>query len=270
MTDKKLTLTMLGTGNATVTQCYNTCFVLQENDRCFLVDAGGGNQILGMLEKEGISLNQIHDVFVTHSHSDHILGVVWVIRIIGQMMRKKEYEGELRIYAPEAVIEDLLAICNIVLMAKVTDYFGNRIQLIRLKDGDEYTILGRKISFFDIKSTKLLQYGFEMKEEKFLFCGDEPLKEELYGKGRNVKYMLHEAFCLESECDKFKPHEKHHSTVKDACMLAEGLKVENLVLMHTEDSHIQERKTLYTLEGKQFYSGNLSVPDDGEKMMLDI
>lgn len=268
MKDNHLSITMLGTGNATVTKCYNTCFVLQEKEDYFLVDAGGGNQILRILEEKGICLNRIHDMFVTHSHSDHILGVVWIIRVIGQMMRKKEYEGDLRIYAPLQVIDDLRTICSIVLMAKVTDYFGNRIQLIGLKDGDEHIILGRRVTFFDIKSTKLLQYGFEIKEENLLFCGDEPLKEELYAKGKDVKYMLHEAFCLDSECEKFKPHEKHHSTVKDACLLSEELKVQNLILMHTEDSHIQERKKLYTEEGKRFFSGNLFVPDDGESILI--
>lgn len=32
-------LTILGTGNAAVTECYNTCFVLSEKDDYFLVDA---------------------------------------------------------------------------------------------------------------------------------------------------------------------------------------------------------------------------------------
>ena len=50
-------LTMLGTGHATVTKCYNTCFVLSEQDRHFLVDAGGGNQILRILEEEAIPLS---------------------------------------------------------------------------------------------------------------------------------------------------------------------------------------------------------------------
>ena len=42
-------LTMLGTGHATVTKCYNTCFALTEGNRHFLVDAGGGNGILERL-----------------------------------------------------------------------------------------------------------------------------------------------------------------------------------------------------------------------------
>ena len=40
-------LTILGTGNAKVTKCYNTCFTLNEEDEkeYFLVDGGGGSTI---------------------------------------------------------------------------------------------------------------------------------------------------------------------------------------------------------------------------------
>ena len=264
MSEKNLHITMLGTGHATVTKCYNTCFVLHEKDNFLLVDAGGGNQILRILEEQNISLTSIHDLFLTHAHSDHLLGAVWIIRMIGQLMNKQEYSGDLRIYAHEQVIQGLQTICKTVLMEKITNFFGDRMKFVALQDGDAYQILGREITFFDIKSTKLLQYGFQIKQEGILFCGDEPLKEELYENASGVKYLLHEAFCLASECEKFKPYEKHHSTVKDACCLAEQLKVENLVLMHTEDSHIDKRKQLYTEEGKAFFSGNLLIPDDGE------
>ena len=39
-------LTMLGTGMAMVTKCYNTCFALQQEGETFLIDGGGGNTIL--------------------------------------------------------------------------------------------------------------------------------------------------------------------------------------------------------------------------------
>ena len=89
-------LTMLGTGNASVTNCYNTCFALSEKDKHFLVDAGGGNQILSQLETADIPLGDIHDIFVTHEHIDHILGVIWLIRMIGQRMARGSYQGVLR------------------------------------------------------------------------------------------------------------------------------------------------------------------------------
>ena len=79
---------------------------------------------------------------------------------------------------------------------------------------------------------------------------------------KNSTWLLHEAFCLFSQADKFKPYEKHHSTVKDACELAQKLEAENLILYHTEDKNISRRKELYTEEGRQYYKGNLWIPDD--------
>ena len=48
-------LTILGTGNATVTECYNTCFVISDDDRHFMVDGGGGNTILHQLKAAGVN-----------------------------------------------------------------------------------------------------------------------------------------------------------------------------------------------------------------------
>lgn len=260
---------MLGTGQATVTKCYNTCFVLRKNDKYFMVDAGGGNQILRILEEQGISLTQIHDLFVTHAHPDHMLGVVWIIRMIGQLLLSNKYDGNLKIYANEEVVENLQTICKIVLERKITDLFGKRFIFIKLNNGISHNILDKKIIFFDIKSTKLIQYGFKIIEDNLLFCGDEPLKKEFYDYATGLEYLIHEAFCLYSEREKFRPYEKHHSTVKDVCSMAEDLNVKNLLLTHTEDSHIQDRKKLYLNEGKIFYSGNLMIPDDGESIALE-
>ena len=80
--------------------------------------------------------------------------------------------------------------------------------------------------------------------------------------------MLHEAFCLYSQADIFDPYEKHHSTVKDACELAEELGVKNLLLYHTEDRTIARRKELYAAEGMPFFSGTLWVPDDLESIEI--
>ena len=88
-------LYVFGTGNAAVSRCYNTCFAIQEDDEYFMVDAGGGNGILGILERMEVPLSSIHHLFVTHEHTDHILGVVWMIRMIGQKILAGKYEGTL-------------------------------------------------------------------------------------------------------------------------------------------------------------------------------
>ena len=90
---------MLGTGNALVTECYNTCFILSSEGSNLLVDGGGGSTILRQIKHAGFTLNDIHDVFITHSHIDHILGIIWVIRIIAQLMNRNTYNGDVNIYS---------------------------------------------------------------------------------------------------------------------------------------------------------------------------
>ena len=150
----------------------------------------------------------------------------------------------------------------------MTDLFGGRMRLVRLRDGDSHIILGSEITFFNIMSTKLIQYGFKMTEESLFFCGDEPLNPKFYAEVKGASWLLHEAFCLYAEKEKFKPYEKHHSTVRDVCQTAEELRVKNLILMHTEDSHIQDRRRLYKEEGEKVYSGRLWVPDAGRVFLL--
>ena len=60
----------------------------------------------------------------------------------------------------------------------------------------------------------------------------------------------------------------HHSTVREASILAQELKIPSLVLWHTEDKDLPHRKERYTKEGREFYSGNLYVPDDKERIVL--
>ena len=54
--EKMNQITMLGTGNATVSQIYNTCFLLQTSSTLMLVDAGGGNGILSQLRKVNVQI----------------------------------------------------------------------------------------------------------------------------------------------------------------------------------------------------------------------
>lgn len=260
-------LTILGTGNAAVTECYNTCFVLSEADRHFLVDAGGGNQILKILRDVNIRLEDIHDIFLTHEHIDHLLGLIWIIRMTGQKMNQGTYEGELRIYCHSDLAGKITTIAGLTIQKKVTKHIGGRIRFIEVEDGDSREIIGQKVTFFDIGSTKAKQFGFSMvtaEGRRITCCGDEPFNECQERYVRQSDWLMHEAFCLYSEADKFRPYEKHHSTVKEACELAEKLGVMNLILYHTEETHLPVRKKLYTEEGKQYYHGNLFVPDDKE------
>ena len=267
-----MNLTILGTGNAAVTKIYNTCFVLREGKDCFLVDGGGGNTILSRLEEAGVSLNDIQTIFVTHKHMDHLFGILWVMRMICQKMTKGAITHDVTLYAHGELITLLRDLTKTLLPGKHARFLDEKLHLIEVKDGEKKEILVHETTFFDIHSTKAKQFGFTMQlgnGEKLTCCGDEPYNEadEVYVK--DSTWLLHEAFCLYSQADKYQPYEKHHSTVKDACELAERLHVKNLILYHTEDDTIAQRKELYGREGSAVYHGNLFIPDDMETFVLE-
>lgn len=265
-------LYVFGTGNAVVTHCYNTCFAIRNPEgEYFMADTGGGNGILRILEDMEVDMGRIHHIFLTHEHTDHLLGIIWLIRMISVRMKKETYKGYLYIYCHEDLAETVRIICRLTLQPKFYRAIGDTIQLVPVHDGESKTILNYPVTFFDIRSSKATQFGFTLTLEnrKTLTClGDEPCNPqcEIYAAG--CDWLLHEAFCLYGDRDRFNPYEKHHSTVKDACQLAESLHIRNLVLWHTEDKTLATRKEQYTAEGARYFNGNLYVPYDGEILEL--
>ena len=265
-------LIVLGTGNALATRCYNTCFAIDDGEgHHFLVDAGGGNGILRQLEDAHIPLETIHAMHVTHAHCDHILGVVWMIRAIGTKIKAGGYEPPFDIITRAERIPEIVRMCEITLEKKFCDLLGHEIRLIPIDNHVCKPVYGYEVEFFDIHSTKAPQTGFTLRlhnGRKLTCLGDEPYNPlcEAYVAGSD--WMLCEAFCLYGDRERFKPYEKHHSTVKDAGELAESLGIPHLVLWHTEDKTIATRKAAYTAECKRYYSGDVHVPDDLEVIQL--
>lgn len=264
-------IVMLGTGNAITTQCYNTCFVIETPSERLLVDAGGGNGVLAQLEKARIALTDIHEMFITHAHTDHILGAVWIVRMVMQLMKGGKYNGTFTVYGHDKALGVLEGICRMTLPPKILAYIGTSVVFRELHDKECFRVAGMDLQCFDILSTKEKQFGFRatLPGGKKLVClGDEPYNEANRHYVENADWLLCEAFCLYRDRNIFKPYEKHHSTALEAGALAEQLHVKNLLLYHTEDKHIDTRKKDYTEEARRNFKGNVYVPDDLE--IVDI
>ena len=266
-----LRLTMLGTGNAVVTRYYNTCFVLSEGGRHLLVDGGGGNALLGRLREAGIDWREVREVFVTHRHIDHLLGIVWLVRMVTQAMERGDLEGEVTLVSHAEVLDLLRRMAHDLLAPADAAHVDERLRLVEVDDGDVLDLIGHRTTFFDIGSTKATQFGFVMElgeGRRLTCCGDEPCPPCAEDHVRGSAWLLHEAFCLWEDRDAFRPHEKHHSTVREACELAERLGVENVVLYHTEDATFPDRRRRYTEEGRRYFTGGIWVPDDLDAIEL--
>lgn len=348
-----LTATMLGTGYAMATRCYNTCFVLTEDGeatdgtthggeapsaaasgaasapvrelsaeatgaasvptpdhpskpRRLLVDGGGGNDILNQLERAHIDIGSIGQIFVTHKHMDHLLGMLWVVRAITHRMHFDGDAREVTLYAHDEVLQLLQELCDQMLVAGQRRYLGTRLHFVELHDGDTYVVAGHPTTFFDMQSPKAKQFGFSMRLDaadavdslaasptpspvsdvdgrasdavisptanpsgRRLVClGDEPFHPADEPYVQDAAWLMHEAFCLAGDEGTFHPRAKGHTTALDAARIAEAHHVENLVLYHTEDTDLTHRRERFTAEARQAFSGTVYVPDDLESFEI--
>lgn len=258
---------VLGTGVAIVRKYYNTAFVLEDESSYFLVDGMGGIDILRRFDEMKLDWQKLHHAFLSHTHTDHSLGMVYVLRYVAFLMRLNQYDGDFHLYTHKVAYNKIRKVCELILDPHETRYFDDRIIFHVVEDREEKLIWNLRFHFFDIQSTKEAQFGFKAEApdgSNLVFCGDEPICESVEEIARNADWLCAEAYCLYEEREIETPYRYHHSTVKDEAELAEKLQVKHLILWHTIDRGYPNRKKLYTKEASAYYSGDVIVPDDGE------
>ncbi len=261
---------MLGTGNGGTENLYNTCFIVQNEKGNFLVDTGGSIEIIKRLKQVGISYKSLRHIFISHSHTDHILGIFWLFKKISRDLMHGEITEKIKIYCNDVVYKAIRQVAKYILPQKLMDAIYAGVEFKVLNDGDKHNIYGTTYSFFDVqaKGTKLFGFECELNGKRLAFLGDETLNPKLYDKIKGFDYVMHEAFCLDSEEYIFHAYEKNHSTTKSVSEIMNKLDIKNLILYHTEESHGKNRKTLYTKEAHTYFNGNVIVPDDLETIEI--
>ena len=145
--------------------------------------------------------------------------------------------------------------------------------MIQVDTGDRIEILGKQTIFFDINAKKVKQTGFYMllnNEEKFTFIGDEVCQEPTEKYIENSKWLFADAYMAGQEAEEYDPIKRHHhSTVKFVANLCQKLNVKNVILSHTIDTNLKNRKQTFTQDAKKYFKGNVYVPDDLEEIELE-
>lgn len=261
---------MLGTGNGMTFDLYNTCFVIENNNQHFLVDTGGSVEIIKRLKQLNIDYKSIKNIFISHRHTDHILGLLWFFKKIGVDIMHGLIKDNINIYCNEEVYEAVRILSSHTLPDKLMNAIYGIVDFKVLKDNDKYTINGIEYTFFDLQAKETKQFGFTctLNNKKLAFLGDETLNPNLYDRFIGYDYAMHEAFCLEEEENIFHAYEKHHSTTKSASETMNKLNIKNLILYHTEESHGNDRKRFYTNEAEKYFKGKVIVPNDLETILI--
>lgn len=264
-------ITFLGTGSAFPSHSYNSCFILYDEPLSLIVDAGGGNGVISQLERSKIDVTALHHFFITHAHTDHILGAVWVVRAVINAFIQKRYEGKLSLYGNSDTLNALDAICKLTLLSSHYKLMQQITLWTNVENRHEMIIENNKFYFFNVGSENVCQTGFRLilKNGRELVClGDEAITERNISHCLNADYVICGAFCRKADASIFRPYEKHHHTVLDVAQEAQIAGVKNLILVHCEDTDLVNRQTLYAQEASSVFGGKLIVPHDLETLIL--
>lgn len=257
---------MLGTADATAGKSYNTCFVIENENNYFLVDTGCSNRVLDNLKYANIEISKIHNIFISHKHMDHLLGLLWILRYITFLIKKNEYQGKLNIYCNEEVSTIIKSLYKMLLRKSQADIIDSFINIITVKDNETRNINGINYTFFDAKSKEVDLFGFEtiINNKKLVFLGDEKCNTENYDRIYNADYVMHEVFCLEKDKKSSGVGASVHSSVEDVVNKMNGKKIKNLILYHSKINDKIDKKYEFEKVGNKLFDGKVVVPNDLE------
>ena len=165
----KLKITFLGTSAAVPTIKRSLpAIAFQWKGKIMLFDAGEGVQ--RQMLKSGLSILRVKQIFITHSHGDHVLGVFGLLHTMAMLGR----ESLLEIYAPRDVIE---------LITSVTKYTGRdpafKVILKQVHEGIIFEGEDYLIKAFKVDHGTLEAYGYVFEETKALGKFDVKKAEKL-------------------------------------------------------------------------------------------
>lgn len=261
---------MLGTGSAFPSNSYNTCFIIKTPRLLWLTDGGGGYGIFDALSRAEIEPGALHHIFVTHSHTDHIFGIVWLLRKIVHLRMQGLYSEMLHVYANPETARALTEICRLTFLDSYFRVLQEVMEISDASEGCSYHIEDTDISFFNVGSENVCQSGFRMTlpDGKTIVCfGDEALTHVNMHHATGADMLICGAFCRYADRDIYKPYEKHHLTVKDVAETAAKIHIGNLVLIHSED-RTPDKPAAYRAEAAEYFPGMVTIPSDGDILSL--
>ena len=160
--NKIIELTFLGTASAIPTKSRNhASIVLKVYDRTLLFDCGEGTQ--KQIMNSNVSPMKIDDIYITHLHGDHILGLPGIIQSLAFRGRTRP----LNIYGPQGIVQ-------LVEHIKKLGYYTIAYELIVHEIEDDDTIIYQQNNFL-IKAMRMkhtvTNYAYkieEIKQPKFI------------------------------------------------------------------------------------------------------
>jgi ribonuclease Z len=238
----------------------NVSFVLWA-DRPVLIECGPTTP--WQLARLGIDHREIAEVFISHVHGDHSLGLPMLLTL-GQLDGRN---WPLRVYCPASAVEPLRTVATACYPSLATSVL-DRVEWIGLpeRDGVEVELVGglTVTTAPGQHSVPELAYRFERAGPALVYSGDTGPTDAVRDLARGAALLLHEATWSET-IDGMKTRD--HTSARQAGQLAAEAGVERLGLVHLHKNYLGREDELRA-EAAAGFGGPILVPDDGDELKV--
>ena len=289
-------LVFLGTSSAIPTSHRNhSAVALKAFGEIFLFDCGEGTQL--QMSKAKISPMKINNIFITHFHGDHILGLPGII----QSMAFRGRKNPLHIFGPKGLVEMVNIIRNFGYFSLTFEIYMHEIDDGIILEEENYriscskmnhTVLNFAYSVYEKRRPKFIRekaialgvipgpdfgklqqgnpvkvgdtliqpeqvLGEERKGRKIVYSGDTTPLDEMVDFAKEADLLIHESTFEGGYGDK--AYEMGHSTSVQAAEIAKKANVKRLILTHVSTRY--KKSDILETEAKEIFE-NSTVAED--------
>lgn len=262
-------LRILGCGSAKPTLLHNpSSQVIFLRGRCFMIDCGEGTQL--QMTRYGVSSSSITDIFISHLHGDHFLGLPGLLGTMCLDGRTKP----LRIYTfPEGI--DLLKHIMKVTVGEIAETLISYYPLNSEKKESILDDTDMKVESFPLNH-RVPTCGFIFREKpygkknvdkpmvSYAYCSDTIFYPTIIESIKGVDTLFHEATYNEKMKHKAAP--RGHSTACEAGEIATLADARNLIIGHYSKSIRDEAELEREAETK--FNGKVYAAFEGMRFDL--
>ncbi|MXV60559.1 MBL fold metallo-hydrolase [Natronorubrum sp. JWXQ-INN-674] len=239
--------------------------LLSSNDEHLLVDAG--TRIPQTLEELGYSPGDVTDIFCTHSHADHLLGVPYVL--LGRFLARN---GAIRATAPDRpltvranpdTISDLRTLTGVVTPG-IDELLTDADRLVETAVGDTFTVgnvtVGVGPADHAVPTQGLVFDG----EQRIVYTADTTSMPALREYVGTCDVVIHEAMYAAEQADL--AADLGHGTSREAGAFAAATDANELWLVHVADRY--ESAEQIRREAEAEFDGRVVVPSRFDTVSL--